>query len=114
MIDVKKELVAALKLATSWTVYYELLYKPGIVPAITYKELDNTDLLNGDSIDYSTIRYEIKVWSYSMEDVIAKSAAIDSALKALGWSRYSSFETSYETQILKVLRYVAIGYNEVN
>ena len=114
MIDVKKDLVAALKSATSWTVYYELLYKPGTIPAITYKELENNDLLNGDSVDYSTIRYEIKVWSYSMDEVIAKSIAIDSALKALGWSRYSSFEASYETQILKVLRYVAVGYDEVN
>lgn len=113
MIDIKQALVAALKTATSLDVYYELFYKPGTIPAITYKELDNADLYNGDTVDYETLRYEIKIWSRSLDEVIAKSAAIDAALKPLGWSRYSAAENSNDTYIIKVLRYVATGYNEV-
>ena len=113
MIDIKTELVAALNAITSYPVYYELMYKPGEVPAITYKEIDNVDLYNGDTVSYSTIRYEIKVWDTSMANMISTSAAIDLKLKELGWSRYSSTEANYESNLLKVLRYVATGYNEV-
>lgn len=113
MIDIKIALVSALKTATSYPVYYELVYTPGTVPAVTYKELDNAELLSGDTVSYSTLRYEVKLWDSSMSNIITKSDAIDAALKNLGWKRYSAFETSFNAQILKVLRYVAIGYEEV-
>ena len=113
MIDIKIALVSALKTATSYPVYYELVYTPGVVPAVTYKELENAALLTGDTISYSTLRYEIKLWDTSMINIITKSDAIDAALKNLGWKRYAAFEMSYNAQILKVLRYVAIGYDEV-
>jgi len=113
MIDIKQELVTLLKAATSMEVYYELLYKQGTVPSVTYIEVDNTDLLNGDTIDYSTIRYEIKVWSRSMSELVTKVAAIDAAMKNAGWSRYLAAETNHEMILVKVLRYVATGYNEV-
>ena len=113
MIDIKQDLVALLKTATSWDVYYSSFYKPGTLPAITYIELDNADLYNGDTVDYSTLRYEIKVYAGTMADMVSKSAAIDAAMKVEGWSRYMSMETSDEYGFIKVLRYVAIGYNEV-
>lgn len=113
MIDIKKQLVSALKAATSLPVYYELLYKPGEIPAITYIEVDDADLYLGDNRNYSTLRYEIKVWGTSLDQVIYDSLAIDAAMKTAGWSRYTAFETNDNTTIIKVLRYVAIGYNEV-
>lgn len=113
MIDIKKELVTLLKTATSLAVYYESFYKPGTLPAVTYIEVDNTDLYNGDTVSYSTLRYEIKVYASTMEDLVSKSAAIDAALKTAGWSRYMAMETSDEYSFIKVIRYVAFGYNEV-
>lgn len=114
MVDIKKQLVTTLRTATSWNVYYEALYKAGTLPAITYREIENNDLYNGDTISFSTLRYEIKVWATSMDDLITQSQAIDLALKAEGWSRYSSVELTREAQLIKVLRYVATGYREVN
>jgi hypothetical protein len=113
MIDIKQDLVTLLKTASSWDAYYELMYKPGTLPAITYIEVDNADLFNGDTIDYSTLRYEIKIWSKSMSEIASKSAQIDTAMKTAGWSRYMAMETNDNNTIVKVLRYVAIGYNEV-
>jgi len=113
MIDVKTYLVDKLTIATSWPVYYEALYKPGTLPAITYKEVDNVDLYNGTTISFSTLRYEIKIWAANMTDLIDKSAAIDAALKMDGWSRYSGIELTRDGQLIKVLRYVATGYREV-
>jgi len=113
VIDIKQSLVTAIKSATDLNVYYEVFKKEVDLPAITYKEIENCDLVVGDTIEYSTLRFEIKIWSYSMDEIILTSKAIDIALKAIGFSRYSSFETNYQTQIIKVLRYVATGYNEV-
>lgn len=114
MIDIKTQLVATLQTASSWPVYYESLYKPGNTPAITYTEADNADLLNGDTLSYSTIKCEIKIWSLTMADLVAKSIAIDTALKTDGWSRYAAVELIRGNYLIKVLRYVATGYeNEV-
>ncbi len=114
MIDIKPELVSLLQTATSWPVYYELTYKSGTLPAITYIEVDNTDLYNGDTLDYSTLRYQVKVWSGDMTNLVDKSRAIDLAMKTAGWSRYMATETNDSNNtLIKVLRYVAIGYDEV-
>lgn len=113
MIDIRTEITSILTAATSVPVYYELLYKKGSVPSITYIEVDNADLLNGDKHNYSTLRYEIKIWATELSDIISLSILVDTAMKAAGWSRYTAFETTNETIITKVLRYVATGYNEV-
>lgn len=113
MVDIKIALVAAIKEVSTYPVFYELLYQPGTIPAITYKEIENADLMNGDTISYSTLRYEVKVWDNSMPNLVSTCRNIDAKLKELGWSRYSSVELNYEGNLLKVLRYVATGYNEV-
>ena len=114
MIDIKSSLVSTLITATGLPVYYELIYKAGTIPAITYIEVDNADLYNGDTLNYSTLRYQIKVWSNDMATLISKSIAIDAALKDAGWSRYMSMETNDSNNtLIKVLRYVATGYDEV-
>lgn len=114
MIDIKQDLVTLLENATSLPVYYELFYKPGELPAITYKEIDNASLYEGDTLDYSTLRYEIKVWSRSLPDLITAVTALDLAMRDAGWSRYYSFETNDgNNTIIKVIRYVATGYSEV-
>lgn len=113
MIDIKKDLVSILKIASSLPVYYEVLYKPGTVPAITYIQVDDADLYLGDRRNYSTLRYEIKIWDRELSSVINNSIAIDAAMKSAGWSRYAAFEINDNATIIKVLRYVATGYDEV-
>lgn len=113
MIDIKQQLVSVLTTATSLPVYYELLFKPGSVPAITYIEVDDAALYDGDRRNYSTLRYEVKVWGTVLGDVIDTSIAADAALREMGWSRYAAFETNNNELIIKVLRYVATGYDEV-
>ena len=112
MIDIKTQLVTDLKTA-SLPVFYELLYKPGTLPAITYIEVDNADLYNGDRRNYSTLRYEIKIWGRSLQETIDKAITIDSALKTSGWSRYAAIEINSNSAYVKVLRYIATGYDEV-
>jgi hypothetical protein len=114
MIDIKKELVATIKSATSYPVYYDLFYKPGAVPSVTYLELNDASFIEGDTLRYSSLRYQIKVYATTMDALVSTSIAIDAALKADGWTRVVSIETNDNTTFIKILRYIATGYEEVN
>lgn len=114
MINIKPELVSTITAATSLPVYYELFYKPGAIPAITYIEVDDAALYRGTTQHYSTLRYEIKIWATDMDTIAATSIALDAALTNDGWTRYTAFEQNDgNNTIIKVLRYVATGYDEV-
>lgn len=62
MIDVKKELVNALKEATDLKVYYELFVDSNTpTPCITYLENKNTENKTSDIYGYSNIGFAIKI-----------------------------------------------------
>lgn len=113
MIDVKTQLVSTLSAATSLSIYYENFSKPVTLPCITYREIRNDDRLVGTSISYSDLKFEVRIYSKLMSEVVAKQAAIDTALKAIGYRRTYSYESSDETVIIKILHYSAISREEV-
>lgn len=110
MIDVKPDIVAALEAASNLPVLYELINKHVGTSAITYRTIDDADLFVGTTKQYSTIRYEIKIWTYDLAENITESIAVDDAMRALGFSRYFTDERTFNTQFIKIIRYVAIGY----
>lgn len=114
MIDIKQSLVTTLDTAVAIPVYYDLFYKPGVIPCVTYIEIDDSSLLDGDTLRYSTLRYQIKIYAKTMADIVTNAGLIDTALFNAGWRRYSSIETNDDNYIIKVIRYVATGYEEVN
>jgi len=110
MINQKQELVSLLMTATNLPVNYELFIRPAIIPSISYTENDNVDLYIGDTMEYSTITYQLKVWAYSLNDISTYTASIDVAMKTAGYRRTFYQELNDENRIVAVIRYVATGY----
>lgn len=91
--------------------YYEMVLHSGIkTPCISYMELNNSVNANGDTIGYSNVSYQIKVWGNKLEDLQNYSLQIDDALRSLGWVRVSSQELydNQSTMIQKIMAYEAL------
>ena len=115
MINYHKKLVGTLK--NILPVHYEMaLHRNLSVPCISYMELGNSATHTGDTVGYSAIQYQIKVWANKLEDLQTNAAKIDDALRPLGWRRISAqelYETS-STMIQKILVYEANALETFN
>lgn len=113
MIDYSLELKSALQ--TILPTYYEMiLTSDSETPCISYMELNNYVSDNGDTIGYSRIKYQVKVWSYDMAEIQEYALKIDNVLRPLGFKRTASGEL-YDNQssmIQKILTYEALGLEE--
>lgn len=112
MIDVKKEVVQAIKNVSNYKVYYDFAFSRKDLPAITYREINNTDRLLGDRRNYSDIYMEIKIFTKNITELVSESIAVNAAMRELGFTRYFADETNDDVNYIKILRYVAIGYNK--
>ena len=108
MIDFHDELVSALN--NVLPTHYELaLTKDTEIPCISYQERNNYVVVNGDTLGYSRIAFTIKVWGYfyDMAAIQAAVAAIDDALRPLGFTRTSTNELYQEPLLQKIMTYEA-------
>ena len=110
MINYHATLVAALK--TILPTHYEMTLHSGLAtPCISYMEINNYIDSNGDTLGYSRITYQIKIWSNDIGEIQKYALEIDEVLRPLGWTRISSGEL-YDNQSLmiqKILTYEALG-----
>ena len=91
MVNYHKTLVSTLN--TILPTHYELFLHRGLeTPCISYMELDNSDREIGDTLGYSSLQYQIKVWGTDIGELQEYSQEIHSALRPLGWERISSNE----------------------
>lgn len=110
MINYHTQLVSALEgiLPT----HYEMALTSGTAtPCISYMEKNNYVSSSGDTLGYSVLTYQIKVWSNQIADLQKYSLQIDDALRALGFKRVSSGEL-YDNQssmMQKILTYEALA-----
>lgn len=112
MIDYHKQLVSALK-EIGLPTHYEMVLHRGLkTPCISYMELNNSVDSNGDTIGYSRITYQVKVWSNEIADLQKYALAIDNVLRPLGWKRISAGELydNNSTMAQKILTYEGFGY----
>lgn len=110
MIDYHKEFVAALK--TILPTHYEMVLHSGLeTPCISYTEVNNYVSSNGDTLGYSYISYQVKVWGNDIEELQNYSVKIDNVLRPLGFKRTSSGELydMESTMIQKILTYEALA-----
>lgn len=110
MIDFHTELASALEKILP--TYYEMaLYSGLAVPCISYMELNNYDSEAGDTIGYSRITYQVKVWGNSIELLQQYAKEIDKALRPIGFKRTSSGELydNNSTMIQKILTYEGLA-----
>ena len=110
MIDYHASLVTALNAILP--TYYELnLTKETTVPCISYMERNNYVEVNGDTLGYSRISYQVKVQGHSLEQLQTYALQIDNVLRKLGFKRISSGEL-YDinsTMKQKILVYEALA-----
>lgn len=110
MIDYHSNLVSALK--TILPTHYEMmLTSKTATPCISYMELNNYVDSNGDTLGYSRITCQIKVWGNNIADLQKYALQIDNVLRPLGWKRISSGEL-YDNQsamIQKIMTYEALA-----
>ena len=110
MIDYHSNLVSALQQVLP--TYYEMaLTSKTKTPCISYMELNNYDSAVGDTLGYSYITYQVKVWGNDIAILQQYSKAIDKVLKPLGFKRISSGELydNESTMIQKILTYEALA-----
>ena len=113
MINYHKTLVSALK--TILPTHYELMLSQGLsTPCISYIEINNSAQETGDTLGYSQIQYQIKVWGNKLEDIQNYALQIDNKLRPLGWKRISSRELydGESTMIQKIMTYQALGLED--
>lgn len=110
MIDYHSSLVTAL--STILPTHYEMTLHSGLAtPCISYMEMNNYVSNNGDTLGYSRITYQVKVWGNDIATIQKYVLQIDSVLRPLGWKRISSGELydRQSTMIQKILTYEALA-----
>lgn len=110
MINYHAELVSALKKVLP-THYEMALTSKTATPCISYMELNNYVDTNGDTLGYSRITYQVKVWGNRIEELQTYALMVDAVLRPLGFKRISSGELydNNSTMIQKILTYEALA-----
>lgn len=115
MIDYHGSLVSAL--STVLPTHYEMtLTSKTATPCISYMETNNYTSASGDSIGYSYITYQVKVWANDIATIQRYALEVDDVLRPLGFKRIASGELydNASTMIQKIMTYEALAYEEYN
>lgn len=80
-------------------------------PCISYMEINNYDDATGDTVGYSRINYQIKVWATDIALIQKYAVEIDKVLRPLGWKRISSGELydNNSSMIQKIMTYEGLA-----
>lgn len=104
MIDYHETLVSAL--SEVLPTHYEMVLTSNTkMPCISYMEVSNASHMEGDTLGYSTVQYQVSVHARNLKDLQRYALEVDSKLRPLGWTRVSSHEsydgtTSYARKIM--------------
>lgn len=110
MIDYHAQLVGALN--TVLPTHYETMLISGTkTPCISYMETNNYTQHTGDTLGYSVISYQVKVWSENLADLQKYSKQVDAVLRPLGFTRTASLELGdpNSAMIQKIMTFQATG-----
>ena len=111
MIDYHSTLVSVLKQILP--THYEMTLHSGIeTPCISYIELSNAAEEEGDTLGYSRLQYQIKLWGNEIATLQRYAQQIDAALRPLGWKRVGCVELydPNSTMMQKVMTFEATGF----
>lgn len=115
MINYHTNIINALK--NILPIHYEMTLHSGIkTPCLSYMELSNIADATGDTIGYSRLVFQVKVWSNRVEDLQRYSLQVDDTMRGLGFKRIGSAELydNQSTMMQKVLTYEALALEEFN
>lgn len=110
MIDYHSSLVSALEKVLP-THYEMALTSTTKTPCISYMELNNYVSEYGDTMGYSRITYQIKVWANDIAVIQQYALEIDAVLRPIGFKRISSGELydNQSTMIQKIMTYECLA-----
>lgn len=110
MINYHQSLVSALKQVLP-THYEMALTSKTETPCISYMETNNYTSAFGDTLGYSYIRYQVKVWANDIGEIQKYALEVDNVLRPLGFKRMSSGELydNNSTMIQKIMNYEALA-----
>ena len=111
MVDYHSNLVSALN--TVLPTHYEMtLTSKTATPCISYMETNNYSSASGDTLGYSFITYQVKVWANDIAAIQRYALEIDAVLRPLGFTRIASGELydNASTMIQKIMTYEALAY----
>jgi hypothetical protein len=110
MIDYHSELVNAL--SKILPTHYEMVLHSGLeTPCISYMETNNYTSESGDTLGYSHITYQVKIWSNSVAELQQYALMVDAVLRPTGFKRIASGELydNNSSMIQKILTYEALA-----
>ena len=113
MVDFHTNLVSAL--STVLPTHYEMtLTSKTETPCISYMELNNYSSPSGDTVGYSFITYQVKVWANDIAVIQRYTLEVDEVLRPLGFKRIASRELydNASTMIQKIMTYEALAYEQ--
>lgn len=113
MVDYHYSLVNALN--TVLPTHYEMtLTSKTETPCISYMELNNYSSPLGDTVGYSFITYQVKVWANDIAVIQRYALEVDKVLRPLGFKRIATRELydNASTMIQKIMTYEALAYEE--
>lgn len=108
MIDYNREIVTALK--TVLPTYHELtLTHDTKTPCISYMELTNVVEESGDTLEYSRVSFQIKIWGIDLAVLNSKAGEVDKIMRGLGFTRIAGGDMydRNSSMIQKILTYEA-------
>ena len=111
MIDYHKNLISALQ-TIGIDVHYEMSLHSGLAtPCISYMEVNNYVDRNGDTLGYSRLTFQIKVWANNIATIQEYALKVDQVLRPLGFTRISSGELydNNSSMIQKIMTYEALA-----
>ena len=113
MVNNHVNLVSALN--TILPTHYEMALTANTkTPCISYMELNNYVSASGDTLGYSYITYQIKVWANDIATIQKYALEIDKVLRPLGFKRISSGELydNQSTMIQKIMTYEGLALED--
>ena len=113
MIDYHKNIVDSLN--TILPTHYEMTLTSNTkTPCISYMELDNAVSVNGDTLGYSRLQYQVKVWGRDLTNIQRYALEVDTVMRAIGFIRISSGELydNNSSMIQKILTYEALALEQ--
>lgn len=110
MIDYHANLVKALEKVLP-THYEMTLTADTETPCISYMELNNSSSTLGETMEYSNISYQVKVWDIDIAEIQKYALMVDDVLRPLGFRRTASVELydRNSAMIQKVMTYEGLG-----
>lgn len=116
MYNAHPEFVEALK-TIGLPVHYEMTLHSGLAtPCISYINVQNKVYANGDTLGYSDLSYQVKVWANDIAVIMQYSQEIDNVLRPLGWKRtnYIELYDINSTMIQGIMNYEAMASENFN